>query len=203
TVLEYSLKILHPIMPFVTEEIYTKLYNNDETIMTSAWPKFREDFNFEAEENEIEMLKSIIGEVRNIRNNMNVHPAKKAKLIFVTEKHKDLINSSSAFLQKLAFGDEIVVQANKDNIPSNAISIMQQDLELYIPFEDLVDIAAEKERLQNEKTKLEAEVERAKKMLSNPGFVSKAPESKINEEKEKLAKYEEMLKNTIERLENM
>lgn len=202
-VLEYSLKMLHPIMPFVTEEIYTKLYNNDETIMTSAWPKFREDFNFEAEENEIEMLKSIIGEVRNIRNNMNVHPAKKAKLIFVTEKHKDLINSSSAFLQKLAFGDEIVVQANKDNIPSNAISIMQQDLELYIPFEDLVDIAAEKERLQNEKTKLEAEVERAKKMLSNSGFVSKAPESKINEEKEKLAKYEEMLKNTVERLKNM
>lgn len=203
TVLEYCLKMLHPIMPFVTEEIYTKLYNNDETIMTSAWPKFRENFNFETEENEIEMLKAIIGEVRNIRNNMNVHPAKKAKLIFVTEKHSDLIKSSTAFLQKLAFGDEIVVQASKDNIPSNAISIMQQDLELYIPFEDLVDIAAEKERLQNEKTKLEAEVERAKKMLSNPGFVSKAPEAKINEEKEKLAKYEEMLKNTVERLKNM
>ena len=80
---------------------------------------------------------------------------------------------------------------------------MNQDLELYIPFEDLVDIAAEKERLQNEKTKLEAEVERAKKMLSNPGFVNKAPEAKINEEKEKLAKYEEMLKNTVERLANM
>lgn len=203
TVLEYSLKMLHPIMPFVTEEIYTKLYNNDETIMTSAWPKFRDDFNFEAEENEIEMLKAIIGEVRNIRNNMNVHPAKKAKLIFVTEKYNDLINQSTAFLQKLAFGDEIVVQANKDNIPSNAISIMQSDLELYIPFEDLVDIAAEKERLENEKTKLEAEVARAKKMLSNPGFVSKAPETKINEEKEKLAKYEEMLKNTVERLGNM
>ena len=203
TVLEYSLKMLHPIMPFVTEEIYTKLYNNDETIMTSAWPKFRDDFNFEAEENEIEMLKAIIGEVRNIRNNMNVHPAKKAKLIFVTEKYNDLINQSSLFLQKLAFGDEIVVQANKDNIPANAISIMQSDLELYIPFEDLVDIAAEKERLKNEKTKLEAEVARAKKMLSNPGFVSKAPEAKINEEKEKLAKYEEMLKNTVERLKNM
>lgn len=203
TVLEYSLKMLHPIMPFVTEEIYTKLYNNDETIMTSAWPKFREDFNFEAEENEIEMLKAIIGEVRNIRNNMNVHPAKKAKLIFVTEKYNELINQSASFLQKLAFGDEIIVQANKDNIPSNAISIMQPELELYIPFEDLVDIAAEKERLENEKTKLEAEVARAKKMLSNPGFVSKAPEAKINEEKEKLAKYEEMLKNTVERLNNM
>ena len=165
--------------------------NNDETIMTSAWPKFREDFNFEDEENEIEMLKSIIGEVRNIRNNMNVHPSKKAKLIFVTEKYNELINQSALFLQKLAFGDEIIVQANKDNIPANAISIMQPELELYIPFEDLVDITAEKERLENEKTD---------KMLSNPGFVSKAPESKINEEKEKLAKYEEMLKNTVERI---
>lgn len=200
TVLEYSLKMLHPIMPFVTEEIYTKLYNNDETIMNSEWPKFEEKFNFELEEEEIEILKAIITEVRNVRNNMNVHPSKKSKLIFVTEKYSELIKQSESFLQKLAFGDEIVVQSNKENIPSNAISIMQKDLELYIPFEDLVDLAQEKERLENEKTKLEAEVTRAKKMLSNPGFVAKAPESKINEEKEKLAKYEEMLKNTIERL---
>ena len=203
TVLEYSLKMLHPIMPFVTEEIYTKLYNDDETIVTSKWPQYTEDFNFEAEENEIEMLKSIIGEIRNIRNNMNVHPSKKAKLIFVTEKYKELISQSEAFLLKLGFGSETEIQSSKQNIPANAISIMQQDLELYIPFEDLVDIAAEKERLENEKVKLEAEVERAKKMLSNPGFVAKAPESKVNEEKEKLAKYEEMLSNTVERLQNM
>ena len=203
TVLEYSLKMLHPIMPFVTEEIYTKLYNNDETIVTASWPQYREDYNFEEEENEIEMIKSIIGEVRNIRNNMNVHPSKKAKLIFVTEKYDDLINQSQSFLLKLAFGSEIEIQSDKQNIPADAISIMWKDLELYIPFEDLVDIVAEKERLQNEKIKLEAEVERARKMLSNPGFVSKAPESKINEEKEKLAKYEEMLKNTIERLEGL
>ena len=203
TVLEYSLKMLHPIMPFVTEKIYTTLFNNDETIVTSTWPEYKEEFNFEAEEEEIELLKSIITEVRNIRNNMNVHPAKKAKLIFVTEKYEDLIKQSESFLLKLAFGNEVIVQANKDNIPNNAISIMKQDLELYIPFEDLVDLAAEKERLEGEKTKLEAEVERAKKMLSNPGFVNKAPEAKINEEKEKLAKYEEMLKNTIDRLANM
>ena len=203
TVLEYSLKMLHPIMPFVTEEIYTKLYNNDETIMTSEWPQFRDDFNFEVEENEIEMLKSIIGEIRNIRNNMNVHPARKSKLIFVTEKYETLIKQSEMFLQKLGFAEEIIIQTNKENIPANAISIMQKDLELYIPFEDLVDLAAEKERLENEKSKLEAEVARAKKMLSNPGFVAKAPESKINEEKAKLEKYEEMLKNTIERLANM
>lgn len=203
TVLEYSLKMLHPIMPFVTEEIYTKLYNNDETIVTSKWPEFKEEFNFESDEQEIELLKSIITEVRNVRNNMNVHPAKKAKLIFVTEKYVDLIKQSENFLLKLAFGEEIVIQSGKENIPANAISILKQDLELYIPFEDLVDIAAEKERLETEKTRLEAEVARASKMLSNPGFVNKAPEAKINEEKEKLAKYEEMLKNTIERLQNM
>ena len=203
TVLEYSLKMLHPIMPFVTEKIYITLFNNDETIVTSTWPEYKEEFNFEAEEEEIELLKSIITEVRNIRNNMNVHPAKKAKLIFVTEKYEDLIKQSESFLLKLAFGNDVVVQNNKDNIPANAISIMKQDLELYIPFEDLVDLAAEKERLEGEKTKLEAEVERAKKMLSNPGFINKAPEAKINEEKEKLAKYEEMLKNTIERLASM
>ena len=203
TVLEYSLKMLHPIMPFVTEEIYTKLYNNDETIMISEWPQFKDEFNFEEEENNIEMLKNIIGEIRNVRNNMNVHPSRKSKLIFVTGKYENLIRQSEQFLLKLGFGEEILVQPNKENIPSNAISIMGQDLELYIPFEDLVDLAAEKERLEGEKAKLESEVTRAKKMLSNPGFVAKAPESKINEEKEKLAKYEEMLKNTVERLENM
>lgn len=203
TVLEYSLKMLHPIMPFVTEEIYTKLYNSDDTIVTSKWPQFKEEFNFKIEEEEIEILKGIITEVRNVRNNMNVHPSKKSKLIFVTEKYSKLINESDSFIKKLAFGDEIIIQSDKSNIPSNAISIMQKDLELYIPFEDLVDLAQEKERLEGEKSKLEAEVARATKMLSNPGFVSKAPESKINEEKEKLAKYEEMLKNTIQRLAEM
>lgn len=203
TVLEYSLKMLHPIMPFVTEEIYTKLYNNDESIMISKWPKYKEEYNFEVQEQEIENLKSIIGEIRNIRNNMNVHPSKKSKLIFVTEKYNDLIEQSEGFIKRLGFGSEIVIQSNKENIPENSISIIQKDLELYIPFEDLVDIEAEKERLSKEKEKLEAEVLRAEKMLSNPGFVNKAPESKIKEEKDKLAKYKEMLKNTVERLEGM
>lgn len=203
TVLEYSLKMLHPIMPFVTEEIYTKLYNNDESIMISKWPEYKEEFNFELEEQEIENLKSIIGEIRNIRNNMNVHPSKKSKLIFVTEKYNDLIEQSEGFIKRLGFGSEIVIQSNRSNIPENSFSIIQKDLELYIPFEDLVDIKAERERLLKEKEKLQAEVLRAEKMLSNPGFVNKAPESKIQEEKDKLDKYKEMLKNTLERLEGM
>lgn len=203
TVLEYSLKMLHPIMPFVTEEIYTKLYNEDESIMISKWPEYKEEFNFEIEEQEIENLKSIIGEIRNIRNNMNVHPSKKSKLIFVTEKYNDLIEQSEGFIKRLGFGNEIVIQSDKSNIPENSFSIIQRDLELYIPFEDLVDIEAERERLLKEKEKLQAEVLRAEKMLSNPGFVNKAPESKIQEEKDKLEKYKEMLKNTVERLEGM
>ena len=196
TVLEYSLKMLHPIMPFVTEEIYTKLYNNDESIMISEWPKYKEKLNFAKEEDEIEMIKSIIGEIRNIRNNMNVHPSRKSKLICVTEKYDKLIEESKEFLKKLGFANEIIIQKNKKDIPENSFSIIQKDLEIYIPFEDLVDIEAEKERL-------EKEVLRGEKMLSNPGFINKAPESKVKEEKEKLSKYKEMLENTIERLNGM
>ena len=203
TVLEYSLKMLHPIMPFITEEIYTKLYNNDESIMISNWPKFEERFKFEKEEIEIEKIKSIIVGIRNVRNNLNVHPSKKSKLIFVTEKSISLIKECEGLLQKLGFANEITIQANKENIPTNAISIMEDDIEVYIPFEDLVNIEDERNRLQEEKRKLEAEVARCEKMLSNPGFVNKAPEAKINEEKEKLAKYKEMLNSTEERLNNI
>ena len=203
TVLEYSLKMLHPIMPFVTEEIYTKLYNNDESIMISSWPKFKEEFNFVEEESEIELIKSIIVGIRNVRSNMNVHPSKKSKLIFVTEKYKNLIEESKGFLMKLGFASELEVKQSSEGIPNNAISIIEEDLEVYIPFEELVDIEEEKKRLQEEVKKLEAEVTRASKMLSNQGFISKAPESKIQEEKDKLAKYEEMLKASKERLENL
>ena len=203
TVLEYSLKMLHPIMPFVTEEIYTKLYNNDESIMISEWPKYKEKLNFAKEEDEIEMIKSIIGEIRNIRNNMNVHPSRKSKLICVTEKYDKLIEESKEFLKKLGFANEIIIQKDKKDIPENSFSIIQKDLEIYIPFEDLVDIEAEKERLEKEKERLEKEVLRGEKMLSNPGFINKAPESKVKEEKEKLSKYKEMLENTIERLNGM
>ena len=203
TVLEYSLKMLHPIMPFVTEEIYTKLYNNDESIMISEWPKYKEKLNFAKEEDEIEMIKSIIGEIRNIRSNMNVHPSRKSKLICVTEKYDKLIEESKEFLKKLGFANEIIIQKDKKDIPENSFSIIQKDLEIYIPFEDLVDIEAEKERLEKEKERLEKEVLRGEKMLSNPGFINKAPESKVKEEKEKLSKYKEMLENTIERLNGM
>ena len=202
-VLQDSLKLLHPVMPFITEEIYTKLYNDDETIMTAEWPKFEEKYAFQKEEQEIEKLKDVIIGIRNIRNNMNVHPSRKSKLIVVTENYKDLINESESILNKLGFAESIELKNNKNGIPSNAVSVVTDGIEVFMPFEDLVDLEAEKERLQNEKTKLESEVARATKMLSNPGFVNKAPEAKINEEKAKLVKYQEMLDSVNERLKNI
>ena len=202
-VLQDSLKLLHPVMPFITEEIYTKLYNDDETIMTAEWPKFEEKYAFQKEEQEIEKLKDVIIGIRNIRNNMNVHPSRKSKLIVVTENYKDLINESESILNKLGFAESIELKNNKNGIPSNAVSVVTDGIEVFMPFEDLVDLEAEKERLQNEKTKLESEVARATKMLSNPGFVNKAPEAKINEEKAKLTKYQEMLDSVNERLKNI
>ena len=202
-VLQDSLKLLHPVMPFITEEIYTKLYNDDETIMTAEWPKFEEKYAFQKEEQEIEKLKDVIIGIRNIRNNMNVHPSGKSKLIVVTENYKNLINESESILNKLGFAESIELKNNKNGIPSNAVSVVTDGIEVFMPFEDLVDLEAEKERLQNEKTKLESEVARATKMLSNPGFVNKAPEAKINEEKAKLVKYQEMLDSVNERLKNI
>ena len=202
-VLGDSLKLLHPIMPFITEEIYTKLYNNDESIMISSWPKYSEEFNFAKEEKQIEKIKQIIIGIRNIRTNMNVHPAKKSTLIFVTENDEEMIIDSQEFIKKFGFADKIIVQGNKNNIPQNAMSVLNEELEVYLPFDELVDIEEEKKRLQGEKQKLEAEVERASKMLSNPGFVNKAPENKIKEEKEKLERYKQMLENVEERLSKL
>ena len=200
TVLMNSLKLLHPIMPFVTEEIYTKLYNIDESIMISEFPSYNEKWDFEIEENDVEKLKEIIVGIRNLRANLNVHPSKKSELIFVTKTAKDLIIKSEGFLKKLGFSEKVRVQEDKTGIAQNAMSILTDGIEVYIPFEELVDIEEEKKRLEEEKKKVLAEIERATKMLSNPGFVNKAPETKINEEKAKLAKYQEMLKTLEERL---
>ena len=140
-------------MPFVTEEIYTKLYNYDESIMISKWPEYKEEFNFEQEEEQIEKIKQIIVGIRNVRTNMNVHPAKKSTLIFVTKDYKNIISSSQEFIKKLGFADKIVVQENKENIPQNAISVLNDGLEAYLPFEELVNLEEEQKRLQNEQQK--------------------------------------------------
>ena len=202
-VLKDSLKLLHPVMPFVTEKIYMQLYHNDESIMISKWPEYTESLSFEKEEEQIEKLKTIIVGIRNLRTNLNVHPSKKSKLIFVTKTANNMLKESSAMIQKLGFANEIDIQENKENIPQNAMSVLADGIEVYIPFEELVDLEAEKQRLQGEREKLLSEVARGEKMLSNPGFVNKAPEAKINEEKAKLAKYKEMLEKVEERIKSL
>ena len=198
-----SLKLLHPFMPFVTEEIYSTLSFNDESLILAKWPEVKTKFEFDKEEDFVETLKNLIVEIRNIRAKMNVHPSKKSKLILVTDKYEAELKEAEEFLLKLGFGEELIIQKDNSGIPDNAISIVIDDLKVFIPFEELVDIKEEIARLEGEKKKLEAEVERGEKMLSNPGFVNKAPEKKINEEKEKLTNYKQMLEVVSKRLEEL
>ena len=194
-----SMKLLHPFMPFVTTEIYRNLVEyNDKELMVSKWPYARINNEFKEEEEFVERLKAMITEIRNTRANMNVHPSKKAELIFVTEKYEKEIEEAKEFLLKLGFGSNITIQKDKAGIKENAISIVQDGIELYMPFEGLVDMEQERKRLQEEKKRLEGEVARCEKMLSNPGFMNKAPQSKIDEEKEKLEKYKDMLAKVME-----
>ena len=198
-----SMKLLHPFMPFVTTEIYRNLVKyNDKELMISKWPYAKNENTFKEEEEFVERLKSIITEIRNTRANMNVHPSKKAELIFVTEKYEEKIQEAKEFLLKLGFGNNIRIQKDKAGIKDNAISILEEGIALYMPFEGLVDMEQERKRLEEEKKRLEGEVARCEKMLSNPGFMNKAPQSKIDEEKTKLEKYKEMLEKVKENLKN-
>lgn len=193
-VFRVSMKLLHPFMPFVTTEIYRHLVKyNDKELMMSKWPKSKEEYDYNEEEKFIEIIKEITVEIRNIRAKMNVHPSRKVKLIFVTEKYKDKIESCKEFIQKLGFGNDIIFETNKENITGDAVKIVKEGIELFMPLEGLVDLEEEAKRKEEERKKIEFEIARAEKMLSNPGFVSKAPQSKIDEEKDKLAKYKEML----------
>ncbi len=199
-----SLKLLHPFMPFVTSEIYGKLVEyNDKELMVSKWPNSRDEFLFNNEETIVEKLKKLIVEIRNVRTKMNVHPSKKSKLLIIQNSIEKEIKESNSFLTKLGFANEVVIVKDEKEIPQNAVSIVVDDLKVFIPFEELVDIEEEIKRLEGEKTRLEAEVLRGEKMLSNPGFVNKAPEAKVNEEKAKLENYKQMLANVEERLKNL
>ena len=191
-------------MPFITEKIYKELYNNDESIMIAEYPEHNEKLNFKKQEEQIEQIKELITGIRNVRTKMNVHPSKKSKLIFIAKpEYKEVIKESEGFIKKLGFGEEIEIKEEKTNIPQNAVNVVTADLEVFIPFEDLVDIEEEKQRLEKEKEKILAEKEKTDKMLGNPGFLAKAPASKVEEEKEKLAKFNEMLESIENRIKNL
>ena len=202
-VLTSSLKLLHPFMPFVTEEIYTKLIGAEKTIMLTDWPKAEEKFNFNVEEEQVEALKQIITGIRNARANMNIHPAKKSQIIFVTETFDNAIADGDAFIKKLGFAEEIIVTKVKENIPENAISVMVPNLEAYIPLAELIDKEAELARLTREKEKASAEFEKLNAMLNNQGFITKAPEAKVNEIRNRCEELKEVLDNINKRADSL
>ena len=194
------LKLLHPFMPFITSKIYDNLVKyDDKDLMVSSWPE-KENIDYEKEEEFIEKIKDIIVEIRNIRATKNIHPSKKSKLIFITNKYEHEIEEIKDILLKLGYGSSLEIKVDNKEIPEDSINIIQEGIELYIPQEGLIDKEEETKRLEEEKKRLEAEVLRCEKMLSNPGFVNKAPKAKVEEEQEKLKNYKEMLEKVLEKL---
>ncbi len=204
-VLTISLKLLHPYMPFITEEIFCSLQDEEESIMVSEWPVFKEEFDFKAEENEVEMIKNAVRNIRNLRADMNVPPSKKASVYVVSEKEevRRVFEDSKVFFATLGYASEVHVQADKAGIAEDAVSTVIPDAVIYMPFAELVDVEKEIARLEKEAGRLEGEIKRAKGMLSNERFVSKAPAAKVEAEKEKLEKYTAMAAQVAERLSQL
>ncbi len=187
------LKLLHPFMPFVTSEIYAELVTYDKKeLMISDWPKIK-NLAYDSQEETIERIKEIIVEIRNIRNTKNIHPTKKSDLILVTMKYEKELKEAEGVLLKFGFAKKAKIQKDKTGIPADSIQIITDGIELYMPLEGLIDKEEERKRKEEEKARLEQEIARCEKMLSNPGFIKKAPQSKIEEEKAKLEKYRDML----------
>ena len=202
TVLIDALKLLHPYMPFITEEIFCNIQDEEESIMISSWPVYDEANNFAAEEKAIETIKEAVRNIRNLRADMNVAPSRKALVYVVSasEDVKNIVNNSLGFFGTLAYASEVKVQADKAGIPDDAVSTVIPDAVIYIPFAELVDIDKEIERLKKEEGRLQGEIKRCNGMLNNERFTSKAPQAKIDEEKAKLVKYTQMLEQVTERL---
>ena len=200
-----ALKLLHPYMPFITEEIFCNIQDEEESIMISAWPVYSEAFNFAEDENAIETIKQAVRNIRNVRAEMNVAPSRKAKVFVVSEdaKIRDIFENGKVFFATLGYASEVVIQQDKSGIPDDAVSTVIPDAVIYIPFAELVDIDKEIERLQKEEKKLNGEIARCNGMLNNEKFTSKAPQAKIDEEKAKLEKYTQMLAQVQERLKTL
>jgi len=202
-VLTDTLKLLHPLMPFITEEIYTALPGSDETIMTSEWPETDGNI-FKQEKEAMESVMELIRGVRNIRAEMNVVPSRKAKLLIKSDgKKKEQLKACEAYLIKLGYASEIEFIADKKSVPSDAVSVVCDIAEVFMPLEDLMDISKEVERLEKELSDLGGEIKRSKGKLSNSGFVDKAPKRVVDDEKAKLEKYNELYSKVETRLNSL
>ena len=205
TVLMNALKLLHPYMPFITEELFTHLQGEEETIMLSAWPEYKEEWNFTENEKEIDVIKEAVRVLRNIRAEMNVAPGRKAAVYVVSEDAalREIFERSKVFFGTLAQASTVTVQADKTGIAANAVSGVIHNANLFMPLADLVDVEKEVARLEKEKAKTEKEIDRVVKKLANPGFTGKAPEAVIQAEREKETKYRDILRQVEERLSQL
>ena len=201
-VLINALKLMHPFMPFITEELFTAIQDKEESIMISQWPTYREEWNYKENEAEIDAIKEAVRNIRNIRAEMNVVPSKKVHVYVVSESEevRHIFEHSKVFFKTLGHASEVTVQTDKAGIGEDAVSVVIKDATIYMPLAELVDFAKEIERLEKEKAKLEKEVDRVVKKLANQGFVAKAPAHVIEEEKAKEEKYKAMLAQVEERL---
>ena len=202
TVLIQALKLLHPFMPFITEEIFCTLQSEEETIMTADWPVYREEWNFASQEKAVETIKEAVRAIRNVRSDMNVPPSKKAQVYVVSgEKEiRDIFEDGKLFFATLGYASQVTVQEDKTGISENAVSALIHQAAIYMPLAELVDVEKEIERLKGEEKRLEKELARSHGMLGNEKFISRAPEAKIQEEKAKLEKYTAMMEQVKERL---
>ena len=205
TVLVNALKLLHPYMPFITEEIFCTLQSEEESIMISKWPEFIEEWHFAEDEAAVEMIKEAVRGIRNVRTGMNVPPSKKAKVFVVSESEnvRNTFENGKVFFATLGSASEVTVQADRSGIDEDAVSAVLPEAVIYMPFAELVDIDKEIERLQKEEQRLTKELARVNGMLSNERFMSKAPESKVAEERAKLEKYSQMMDQVKERLTHL
>jgi len=205
SVLRDTLKLLHPFMPFITEEIWQHLPGRSDALIMEAWPKQDSDSLFEEAEKSIEFIKSAIKGIRNARAEMNIVPSRKAGLIFVTEDEslKEIISQSEKKFRTLASADSITFTSDKSGFGEGFVSVVLDGCEVFLPLADLIDFDKELERLEKEKAKLEDEIKRVDAKLSNQGFVAKAPSKVVDEEKEKQIKYKQMLENVLERINSL
>ena len=202
TVLINALQMLHPYIPFVTEEIFCNIQDEEESIMISAWPEYREDWAFAEDEASVETIKEAVRAIRTVRTDLNVAPSRKASVYVVSENAelRERFAHNKVFFATLSKAYEVYIQTDKEGIDESAVSAVIPQAVLYIPLAELVDIDKEIARLTAEKERLTKELARSNAMLSNEKFLSKAPEAKVNEEKAKLADYENMMKTVMERL---
>ena len=204
-VLVTGLKLLHPYMPFITEEIFTTVQSSEESIMISSWPVFREDLKFSKEEETIENIKDAVRAVRAVRNDRQVAPSRKAKIYVVSDKNEvlDMFSENKVFFETLASASDTVLCTDKSAVPDGALSVILPFAALYLPLADLMDVSAEIARLEKEEKRLQGELKRSAGMLSNEKFLAKAPAAKIEAEREKQRAYEEQMKGVREELENL